>query len=90
MRDLSDLTLKPSDFEPLAELCRLDRDFPRDLAGWAALMTMAANDAHARKFYPEPLLLDVGEFSAWCDRLKIMPCLDALRAFVIIKRREVS
>ena len=51
---------------------------------------MATSDSHMRKLYPEPLLLDVGGFAEWCVRLKIMPCLDALRAFVIIKRREVS
>ena len=90
MRDLSDLSLKPSDFPALAALCSQDRDFPADFAGWQVLMAQATSDSHLRKLYPDPLLLDVREFRDWCDRLKILPCLDALRAFVIIKRREVS
>lgn len=90
MRDLSDVSLKPSDFHALAELCHEDRDFPADFAGWQVLTAQATSDSHLRKLYPEPLLLSVREFGDWCGRLKIVPCLDALRAFVIIKRREVS
>jgi hypothetical protein len=90
MRDLSDVSLKPSDFDALAELCRQDRDFPTDFGGWQGLIAQATNDSHQRKLYPDPLLLDVREFADWCTRLKIVPCIDALRAFVIIKRREAS
>ncbi len=89
MRDLSDISLKPSDFDAMAELCRQERDFPRNIAGWNDLMASATRDARSRNLYPSPLLLDVREFSEWCDRLKIVPCLDALSAFVIIKRREI-
>ena len=90
LRDLSDVSVKPSDFRALADLCHQDRDFPADFAGWQALMALATSDSHLRKLYPEPLLLDVREFAEWCVRLNIVPCLDALRAFVIIKRREAS
>ena len=90
VRDLSDVSLKPSEFNLLAELCRQDRDFPAKFAEWQRLIAQASSDAHHRALYPDPLLLDVREFAEWCTRLKIMPCLDALRAFVIIKRREVS
>ncbi len=89
MRDLSDVSLKPRDFAALAEPCKRGRDFPRNIAGWNELLTQATKDARGRNLYPSPLLLDVRAFAAWCDRLKIVPCLDALRAFVIIKRREV-
>ena len=89
MRDLSDVTLRVGDFVALAELCRADRDFPFDFLGWQTLISRADADAKKRKLHPEPLLLDVAEFAAWCTRLKIVPCLDALRAFVIVKRREV-
>ena len=90
MRDLSDVSLTLSDFAAMAELCKQDRDFPRNIAGWNELLAQATTDARSRNLYPSPLLLKVDEFAAWCDRLKIVPCLDALRAFVIIKRREVS
>ena len=90
MRDLSDVSLKPSDFAALAALCRNDRDFPTDVAEWERLIVTASKDAHARQRYVEPLLLDVVSFGAWCERVSIVPCIDALRAYVIIKRGEVS
>ena len=90
MRDLSDVSLKPSDFDALAQLCRQDRDFPTDFAGWHRLIAQAKAEAEQRKLYPEPLMLDVRDFESWCTRLNIVPCIDAMRAFVIIKRREVS
>lgn len=90
MRDLSDVTVRPSDFETLAQLCANDADFPIDFEGWQVMLLTAQRDAITRHFYPAPLLLDVREFAAWCERLRVTPCLDALRAFVIIKRREVS
>jgi hypothetical protein len=48
MRDLSEVSLKPSDFQALAQVCRSDHDFPADFAGWSLLMRQAANDAQAR------------------------------------------
>jgi hypothetical protein len=90
VRDLSSVSVPPNDFKAFAELCRKDRDFPDDLAAWDALIASATADALERKLDTEPLLLDVADFEAWCTRLKIIPCLDALRAYVIVKRREVS
>jgi len=90
VRDLSDVSLKPSDFATLAELCRQDRGFPADLDGWLTMIGRVNNDAHQRALYLEPLLLDVKDFGSWCVRLDIAPGLDALRAYVIIKRRGVS
>ena len=89
MRDLSDVTLKPSEFDALAKLCHADRDFPADFEVWLDLIEQAGVAARERRLYPAPFLLDVAEFGAWCTRLMIVPCLDALRAFVIVKRREV-
>ena len=90
MRDLSDVTLKPSEFDALAKLCKADRDFPVDFDGWNDLIAEAGVSARQRQLYPTPFLLEVREFEAWCMRLQIVPCLDALRAFVIVKRREVA
>ena len=33
VRDLSDVSLRPSDFAAMADLCKQDRDFPRNVAG---------------------------------------------------------
>lgn len=90
MRDLSDVELLPSDFPALRELCRQDRDFPPDFKGWHQLLMAAEHEARSRSLYPTPLLLNVADFEHWCTRLKVMPCLDALRAYVIIRRRETD
>jgi hypothetical protein len=63
MRDLSDISLKPGDFDAMAELCRQDRDFARNIAGWNDLLASATRDARSRNLYLSPLLLDVLEFS---------------------------
>jgi len=89
VRDLSDIELHADEFNELRLLCMRDRDFPPDFAAWCVLMERASADARARNLEFEPLLLDVAEFSRWCQRLKIMPCLDALRAFAIVRRRTV-
>jgi len=90
MRDLTDVNLRASEFDLLASICAKDRDFPRTFDAWHVMMQVASSDARSRDLYPEPLLLDVREFDAWCKRLSVMACLDSLRAFVIIKRREVD
>jgi hypothetical protein len=37
--------------------------------------------------YPtDPINVDVGEFLSWCQSTEVHPCLDAMRAFLIIKR----
>jgi hypothetical protein len=86
MRDLSDIVLRPSDFPSLANLCRLDDEFPGDFDGWAALMATAERSAREHGLYPVPLLLDPREFRVWCEASAIEPCLDALRAFAIVQR----
>jgi hypothetical protein len=88
VRDLADVTLKPSDFVALRQLCRDDADFPSDISDWESLVAHASANAHDRNTYATPLLLDVSEFEAWYTRLRVMPGLDALRAFIIVKRRE--
>lgn len=90
MRDLGDVTLPPEEFEALALLCRRDRDFPPTVAAWRALIAGATLEAHHRGNYPAPLVLDVDTFAAWCKRMQVLPCLDTLRAFAVLKRREVT
>ena len=86
---LRKLTVAPSDFPSLAKLCHRDTEFPTDLAGWHDLLAHQC-DGQPRNSSAEPLRLDVQLFADWSTRLKIAPCIDALRAFVIIERRKLA
>lgn len=89
MRDLGDVSLPPEDFGAMAALCKLDQDFPPTMEAWRAMISEATLEAHRRGHYPAPLQIDVRRFSAWCSHVQVLPCLDSLRAFVIIRRREI-
>ena len=90
MRDLSDLTLKPSDFPALQTLCAVDKRFPKDFAAWEELIALATREAHARGLFPPPLLVDPGEFETWCKRGALLPTIDGLRAYAIVRRGQVT
>lgn len=88
MRDLSYVVLKPSDFPVLAEMCKFDPLFPADYARWLALVRSADEQAqaHAGGLHPPSFLLDLEAFQTWCERVSIIPCIDALRAYAIVQR----
>ena len=90
MRDLSDVVLKPSDFAVLAELCRLDLEFPATFDQWAGLIATAETQARERRLFPQSVLLDPKAFEGWCQKVAIVPCLDALRAYAIVQRGQSS
>lgn len=90
MHDLGDTSILPSDFDTLKRACRCDLSFPATLDQWAVLLAQATRQAHDKQIYRAPLLVNVEDFLRWCERLNVMPCLDALRAYVIIQRRERS
>lgn len=90
MRDLGDVSLPEQEFEALAKLCQRDRDFPSSFESWRTLIAGATLDAHRRGNYPAPLVIDTATFAAWCKRMQVLPCLDTLRAFAVLRRREIS
>ena len=53
-------------------------------------MQLAERQARQRGLFPTPLLLDPHVFVQWCDAVNVVPCLDALRAFAILKRGRVG
>ena len=60
--------------------------FPPTYEAWTALVK-EGTDLAAQMGYPtDPINVDVGEFLGWCRCTAIHPCLDAMRAFLIIKR----
>lgn len=90
MRDLAHLVLDRPKLQRLAELCGRDPRFPRSWAAWEALQERAASDARRAEFVPAPLTLDPEEFATWCERVEILPGLDALRAFAVVTRARLE
>ena len=85
MNDFAGLVLSPAQYTLLAEYCRGDPDFPT-WEDWHAAVTLA--DASATAFSPPlaSVVIDAAHFRRWCTRVGIIPCLDALRAYVIVQR----
>lgn len=86
MRDLAGIELKRSDFDAIRVLCKDDPRFPANWPAWLRLMRMAATDAVAAGHIPGVLELSPHHFETWCERVGIMPCVDALRAYAIVHR----
>jgi hypothetical protein len=88
MRDLAVLRLSQDEFDTLSRHCARDPGFPRSWEAWQALMSKAARDADAAGLDNSPIRFDVDEFVAWCRGLRVIPCLDALRAYTIVHRAQ--
>lgn len=90
MKDLAVLRLTREEFERLAECCTKDHAFPKTWEAWQATMEVATQQALAAGLDHPPLQLDIEIFESWCRDLQVIPCLDALRAYAIIKRSRAS
>lgn len=87
MRDLSVLILEERDFPLLAAACGGDPGFPRSWQAWQELVATAHSEG-GRSDEAVQVLLDPHVFIAWCNRLDVLPCLAALRAYAILHRPE--
>jgi hypothetical protein len=86
-RDLAGAALSAEDFQRLAKACRHDRKFPNTYEAWRSLV--AAGTAHvlAQGQDVEVVGIAVDDFLIWCKRVQVVPCFDALRAYMIVLRR---
>lgn len=86
-RDLAGAALSAEDFKRLAKACRHDRKFPNSYEAWRSLV--AAGTAHvlAQGQGVEIVGIVVDDFLSWCKRVQVVPCFDALRAYMIVLRR---
>lgn len=87
MKDLAGLEISQDQFAELRLYCRGDPDFPADWDAWFSLMKLAADQREALGIpASEPLEIEPARFKAWCGRVDVVPCIDALRAYAIIHR----
>jgi hypothetical protein len=87
MRDLSCLILEERDFPILAAACGGDPAFPQTWPTWQALIELARSQ-DGRSDEAALVALEPHVFIAWCNRLDVLPCLAALRAYAILQRPE--
>jgi hypothetical protein len=86
MKDLAGALVSPADYHQLVSLCTFGRPLPPTYDQWTELLEHAAMEAQSLNLPASPIAVDVQEFEQWCSKVGILPCLEALRAFLIVKR----
>jgi len=86
-RDLAGATLSVQQFGRLAAACRYDSKFPKTYLDWSSLVAHGTRVALAEGAQVDDIVIDVDEFFAWCHRVEVVACLDAVRAYLILIRR---
>jgi len=90
MRDLAGLEITPDDFDVLLALCKRDPQFPADWQAWTDLLKTAATAAIAADNIPTALKMSPQDFTVWCVRVGVVPCIDSIRAYAIIHRSPIA
>jgi len=90
MKYLAGLRVREDQFARLRQLCPADHEFPKDWAAWSALVTTANELAVTEQLDAKPLDLDIEHFEQWCRLVGIVPCIDALRAYAIVRRKSLD
>ena len=86
MKDLAGLMITQEQVDLLADCCRADVRFPGTWEAWSALLFAANQGATADGTPLNPIPLGPNHFRTWCNRMGIVPCVDALRAYAIVLR----
>jgi hypothetical protein len=87
MNEFAGVSIRPEDYAHLADLCA-DGEFPATFVEWAEVARVDTLEASSHGD-PQPLVsLDVEEFVSWCVAVGLVPCGEALKAFLVIKRRR--
>lgn len=86
-RDLAGAALSAEDFQRLAKACRQDRKFPHSYEAWRSLVAAGTAQVLAQGQGVEVVAIAVDDFLTWCKRVQVVPCFDALRAYMIVLRR---
>jgi hypothetical protein len=87
-RDLAGATLTADDFGRLSLACSHDPKFPQSFDEWKEMVDIGHQALAAQGTEAPSISLEVDDFVAWCQRVDVAPCLDALRAYLILVRRS--
>lgn len=89
-RDLAGARIDRAEFDELAALCAQDTRFPETYEQWLALVEVGEALAADTGAPSDPLDIDVSAFATWCQRVRVHPGFDSLRAFLIMRRRQAA
>ncbi|WKB50736.1 hypothetical protein [Eleftheria terrae] len=87
-KDFAGIELSASEFSQLSLLCQSDPKFPQTYLEWLTLVEEGRLLALGVGLVASPFRMDVANFGAWCSLVGIVPCLEALRAYAIIGRKQ--
>ncbi|WP_343639671.1 hypothetical protein [Roseateles sp.] len=87
-RDLAGATISAAEFSRLAMACRHDVRFPQTFVDWCELVNAGNQMLMAQGSQIVIIPIEVDDFVAWCQRVDVSPCLDGLRAYLILIRRR--
>lgn len=85
-KDFAGAVLTATEFSGLAAMCAADPSFPKSFEAWAALVREGEAMARAADLPVEQIAVNVEFFSKWCRVTGVSPCLQALRAMLIVER----
>jgi hypothetical protein len=87
MRHLAGITLRESQFSELSSICAADQQFPQEWELWKAFIEESARVALRSGEPVVELGIEPAAFKVWCEHVGVVPGLDALRAYAILRRR---
>jgi hypothetical protein len=90
VKDLAGVAVRREDYERLRQLCAHGTTLPSTFDSWSQLIAQADAEATALGLPTSPVDVDVWKFEQWARLVGILPCLEALRAFVILQRQDDS
>lgn len=88
-KDFAGAQVSRADFERLSVLCLGDPAFPRRYEDWQHLVSEGETLLNAAGLPMEPVHVNVDFFQKWCDMTGVAPCLQALRAMLIVERAGI-
>ena len=90
LRDLAGAYVSPVDQERLRLSCHSDQAFPPTYEEWLQLVARGDAQAEQSGWPRDRINVDVDEFARWCSTAEVRPCVPAMQAFVIMKRRGLQ
>jgi hypothetical protein len=89
-RDLAGSRIGKAEFRQLADLCNPDPKFPASFDDWQKLVADGERQLYAENKSVSLFEVRTADFAAWCARVGIHVCFDALRAYLIINHRAAA
>ena len=88
-KDFAGVSLGRPEFERLSLLCLGDPAFPRRYEDWQHLVSEGESMAQSSGIQQDPVHVNVDFFQNWCAMTGVAPCLQALRALLIVERAGI-